>query len=168
MLEGQVLSAPQGVIWDYIKCFQEILQDMEITQNKDVEKRKASICLHLAVLIVETFFNIYFRLAVESNKHKEHKRVILKHIEKRKSLDFKIREWPKLIFRKSLDFENGKAKDFIDLKEKRNSIMHYKYTYDFVSFGNMSIHGLTDISFYESLNKRKGAIVFSSDARHHP
>ena len=62
MDKGQVLSTPQGIIWEHVSSFNEILSEIDNTEDEKRRKRKSALCLHISVLIVETFLNMYFRL----------------------------------------------------------------------------------------------------------
>ena len=150
MEPGRVLASPQSIIWEHVASLQEIIEEFDIVTDEKSHKRKAALSLHLSVLTVESFLNIYFRLLVEENKYKGYKKSLLKDIQDRRSLDYKIRNWPKQLFGKPLDFTSGALKQFMAMKEMRNSIMHYEYTWESVTAGDIEINGLTDISFYAS------------------
>jgi len=67
------------------------------------------------------------------------------------SLEHKIKERPKLVFGKSIDFGNGIGQEFFALKDIRNWLMHFTSTYETFVVDNMTIHGLADNSRFEAL-----------------
>ena len=58
-----------------------------------------------------------------------------------------------MIFGDDIDFGKGGIGDFVQLKESRNSLVHFVSSHDSIELpGPVIIHGLADTSFYSSLS----------------
>ncbi len=145
------ISSPNRIIWQYFQCLQRAINRIKNITAEEEKKQDIALCIFLGVTIVEAFFNIYFRIIVEEEPFTKHKNQILEDLEKRKSLDHKIRNWPKIIFRKGLNFEKGISKAFLEFKNLRNELMHFKNTYESVNFSKVSMHGLANTSVLDDL-----------------
>jgi hypothetical protein len=146
-------GSPNSMVWEYFAPLRRIGSALYSISDESEKRQNVAICIFLSVTVVEAFLNIYFRTKVAESAFKHHETYFLKTISKPKPLEFKLREWPKVILGASIDFNNGIGKRFLDLKELRNSLMHFTYTYQTIEIENTKIHGLGDIGFYERLTE---------------
>lgn len=148
----QYLASPNGIIWNYFKALGRLVRDIG-NLNEEEQKQSSVLSIFLSVTIVEAFLNIYFRIVVDEQPFIVHRDLFLSDLNERKSLDYKIKNWPTKIFGRGIDLTKGIGEKFIQLKEKRNSLMHFQSTHQTIEFDKgMSICGLTDTTVYETLS----------------
>lgn len=119
------ISSPQRMVWVYFNALRRLIRTLDTAATEDEVRENVAVCVILAVSIVETFLNVLFRVVVSESGFTQHEPLILKDIENRKSLDYKLRSWPKIVFGKGVDFEEPTAQAFLVLKERRNRLMHF-------------------------------------------
>lgn len=125
--------------------------------DKSLERRESALAIVMAVNAVEVFLNLYFRVLVEEEDFKKHKNYLLKNFKERKGLDFKVKNWPKVILKKPIDLSQGIGKDFQKVKSLRNNIVHFTSTHETIELSNSSIfmNGLANTTEYNALDKHK-------------
>ena len=116
MTESRHLASPHSIIWDYYECLKRQINRIPENENDRTQKQEIVLALFLAVSVVETFINAFFRVVVDENEFKIHKDKFIQDITKRISLDGKLKEWPKTILGRPLDFDTPNVKTFVDLK----------------------------------------------------
>jgi len=146
----QVYSSSNGMVWEYIKILDRIVSNLRPTCNKDELRQDISLCILLSVMVVETFINLFFQVIVSKTPYDRHKDYICKSLRRRDSIDFKIKNWPKRLFKRGLDFSSGIGKKFSDVKNLRNRLMHFS-SIEPLNIDGHEIHGLSNINFYEAL-----------------
>ncbi len=147
---NKTLSSPNTMIWEYFKGLRRLVSNIHI-HSQEEQKQEIALSIFLAITVVEAFLNIYFRIVVEEEPYKTHRKNLIDNLSDRKSLDYKIKNWPKDILGKNLNIDTGVGKDFINLKEKRNKLMHFKSSYESIAIEDINILGLADTSVYDSL-----------------
>ena len=125
--------------------------DYSKSDESDIRKF-AVLCIFLAVTVVETFLNVYFRVLVSNDAFKQHQVRIIEDLDTRKSLEYKISNWPKLLFNREFDQTKGVGKGFKELKDLRNKLMHFTSSHESLKINNFELKGLSDISFYHNLS----------------
>jgi len=141
------LASAHSIIWEYYECLNRQIRRVPEDENDRTQKQELVLALFLSVSVIETFLNAFFRVVVEEDCFKVHREKFLKDIEKRISLDAKLKEWPKKIFGKRLSFDNTNVKQFIDMKNHRNALMHFVSSYESIELpGPVFIDGLADMS----------------------
>lgn len=148
-----VFTTPHGMIWKYYSYLEKNIERIRKESDKEVIRNDVFACHLIAIAIVETFVNAYFQVLVEEDPaHQKHKEKIYADFEKRKSLEGKLRDWPKLLFSKEIDQAHPAAKEFSDLKSKRNHLTHFKSSYSTITLpGPVFIGGTADVTIYENL-----------------
>jgi hypothetical protein len=116
-------------------------------------KDDVALCLMQAVAVVETFLNMFFRVAVEEPGFTQHKSRLLKDLKDRRSLEYKLKAWPATILGKAVNFEEPAAKAFLTLKERRNGLMHFTSSHETVFVPGITIHGLADTTILDRLTR---------------
>lgn len=121
--------------------------------DSNIERQESVVAVIVAVTAVEVFLNLFFRMLAEEDKYAVHKEWIVSDIDKRITLDEKLRKWPFAIFGKKLDFGSGATQSFMKLKSLRNQIVHFTSDHETVDLGGSGIiiHGVADSSKYDSL-----------------
>lgn len=110
----------------------------------------------MAVAAVEVFVNLFFRVLVTEPSFQQHKQLVLDDLDTSqpggpKGVDYKLRHWPHKVLGKSLAWQTGVAKDFNDLRERRNALMHFTSSHQSITLPGMEIQGLADTTVYDSL-----------------
>ena len=147
------LGSPNSIIWTYFRILTNSSNKISSIENEKEKKETIFITIIIAITVIEAFINIYFTLLIESEKYSSHRKKILYDLQKRISLDRKVKTWPKLLFKKNIDFYKGAGKEFKELKIIRNKLVHFIADYKNRDVGNIRINKLIDISEYEKLNE---------------
>ena len=145
-----VYSSSNSMVWEYFGIVYRLAAALD---SDDDQKRRqnTALCVLLAVTAVEAFFNLYFQVLVTASPYSEHEQSIRHWLSKPRSLDAKITEWPKRIFKQPIDMSTGIGKRFADLKRLRNKLMHFSDLQKSVPIAGTHIHNFSDITFYENL-----------------
>jgi hypothetical protein len=148
------LGSPHHLIWQYYECLHRQIRRVPVYED-GTQKQELVLVVFLAVTVVETFINAFFRVLIEEAQFATHRERIIRDLAKRVSLDEKIRRWPKLIFGKPLEPANNDIRAFFDLKDIRNSLMHFVSSHETVELpGPIILRGMADVTAYESLSPR--------------
>jgi hypothetical protein len=121
------------------------------------QKDEIVVSLFLAVTALEVFVNIYFRLIVTRSNFQQHEQLVIDDLDVSqpsgpKGIDYKLRHWPPKILGKTIAWQTGVAKEFDEMRQRRNALMHFASSHDTLQLqGSVTIHGLADTSVYESL-----------------
>ncbi len=107
------------------------------------------MCLMLAVTCVEAFINAYFRIRASTGGSDSS---LLKIVGERRSLDYKIRQWPRQFFGTPLDLRKEPCKAFMRLKRDRNDLVHFSSVGKSIEFEGVIIRGMADTSLYHGLD----------------
>jgi hypothetical protein len=105
----------------------------------------------LTVATFEAFLNIWFRVITERPDFSLHRASILADLDRRSSLRYKTREWPKRVLGRQLDLGQGVGQQFLALLDRRNQLMHFTSSYSTVDIPEGTVEGLADMTVYESL-----------------
>jgi len=152
--ERRTLSTPNRMVRRYSECLQRLDLAIQSQEEGDIQKENVALCIFLAVTVVESFLNLFFRILIEQPEHLVHRDRILNDLRSRKSLDKKLQNWPKLLFGRPWDLASGPGKRFADLKEKRNALMHFNSSHESVTeIAGVLIHGLADTGAFDSLRR---------------
>lgn len=158
MADSQTLASPHSLIWNYYECLKRQIRRVPSDEPGAVKKQEIALALFLAVSVVETFINAFFRVVVEEDDYRVHRERVLKDIERRVSLEAKIKEWPKKVLGRRLDHSTPNVKRFLDLKNHRNALMHFVSSHETVELpGPVYIHGMADMSVFETLSPESAA-----------
>ena len=150
---NRTYSSAQTMVCEYYRSLNNVIARIEATEDKDAIQRDVFICFLLGIAIVETFISAYFQVFAEGNNNLEHKEKFYVAFNSRSmSFDKKINMWLKLFFSKEIDPNEPAAKEFSELKKKRNHLTHFKRTYSTLPFsGATTISGLADTTDYNNL-----------------
>ena len=110
------LSSPNYIIREYFSGLQRLVRRLDNLQNEKEIRQEVALCIMLSVTVVEAFLNVYFRVVVSKQEFRQHEKMILKDIDNRKTIDYKLKNWPKKIFGKGIDLTSPIPKAFWDLK----------------------------------------------------
>ena len=156
------LSSPNAMVWSTFRSLNRIAEEIESSDDQNYIKDKVAISIVLSVTAVETFINLFFRILVEDNEYQEHKEMILNDLdlegnEKPKGLKSKLNHWPNKVLNKNINFNKGVAKQFEEIREKRNALMHFKSEYKtYSSIPGIEIKGLANTEIFNNLEKEDG------------
>ena len=110
----------------------------------------------LVVGAVEAYLNIVGRLWLEQVPNFEHADRIRDDLERRVPFGKKLRTWPQLLFGQPLALDAGTPKEFLELVELRNYLMHFTSTDDTLQVENVTVRGFTDMSRFYQLDAAAG------------
>ncbi len=160
-------SSPNSVTWDYFHTVEMAVSRAKSSDVDRLVRQDSALAIVMAVNAVEVFMNLYFRVLVEEAEYKAHREYYLGCIKKRKGLDYKLRNWPKKILGKELDFKQGAGLAFNNLKNLRNQIVHFTSSHDTITLegDTVIINGMADTTDYNSLDaeKAENALYTSRD-----
>jgi len=142
-------SGPNRLTWIYYHMMLGLINEIDQESDDEKIKQKTVLCIFLAVNLIETFINSYFRLIAEKINDPVKKSKLILEINK-EGLEWKVKNWP---FLKEIDYGQGTGQRFIKLKDLRNGLMHYKPTYEKVRTFDGEVEGLTDTKIYDHLEK---------------
>jgi HEPN domain-containing protein len=148
------LSSPNRMIWEYFDALRRLVLRVCELDNDSCRKQDIALSVFVAVTVVESFLNVFFRVAVSEATHTHHEQRVLEDLAKRCTLDHKVRTWPAEVFGQKIDFACGIGKDFLVLKDKRNALMHFTSSHSTIEFGGVAVQGLADTSVFDQLSSR--------------
>jgi hypothetical protein len=123
------------------------------TASDERERRQdIAICIVLTVAVVETFLNVFFRVAVEST-FRASRNQVLSDISAHQSLERKLRTWPSSVLGAPIDWRRPGPLLFRRTKAKRNRLMHFTSSHESVELPGIALHGLADTSVFDDLTE---------------
>ena len=152
-MPSKVYSSANSMVWEYYAIIQRLTSQLDPTDAKSY-RQDIALCILLAVTAVECFLNLFFQVLVTKPEYSTHDSFIQDSLKRRRSLEYKIKNWPKKVFGKQIDLSTGVGKRFVELKEHRNRLMHFADVQRELSVSGAKLHNFTDITFYHSLEKR--------------
>ena len=145
-------SSPNRIIWHYFSALRRLVNGIEHTGDETAIRENVALCLMLAVTIVDAFLNVFFRVVISEPGFTANEKSILKDIKDRRSIDYKLKNWPERVFRKAIDFKAPTPKAFLALKERRNQLMHFTSSHTNVNLPDgVELRGLADTSSFDTL-----------------
>jgi hypothetical protein len=147
------LSTPNRIVWCYLQALRRRVRALQSVDDENEMKEDVALCLMQAIAVVEVFLNVFFRVVVEEPGFSQHKPRLLKDLKGRRSLEYKLKDWPAAILGKAVNFEEPAAKAFLALKERRNGLMHFTSSHESVFVSGVAIHGLADTTNLDRLTR---------------
>lgn len=147
----RILASPNGIVSAYFDFARRTAADLSTLDPRDREPLPIAVAIIMLVGAVEAYLNIVGRMWVEQHAEFPHAEKIIEDLDKRRSLDAKLKSWPKLLFGNALDLSSGAPQEFTRLVKTRNKLMHFTTTHESLSYENVTLNGLADITFYASL-----------------
>jgi hypothetical protein len=111
----------------------------------------------MSVTAVEVFLNMWFRVRVEESGNSANRISLLKDLTDRRSIEFKLRNWPKRYLGAELDLSTGAGAQFAEIKRRRNAIVHFTSTHETVEVGPYRLQGMADTTEYDILSHADAA-----------
>lgn len=146
------LRSPHGLVRQYSLALQRMIHRLPDIEA-DERLQDIAICIFLAVTMVDAFLNAYFRRLTLGAEYMHHSEKLLKDLERRISLDGKLRTWPKLFFPDRVDRDAVELQAFHKLKERRNTLMHFHAEPGVLRLGNQGVW-MIDSQLYDNLEIR--------------
>jgi len=141
------------MVWSYFSALRRMCYQVEEHNSDGHKKEDAALCIITAVTVVEVFLNVYFRILISENPYKHAEDRIKNDLKRQTSLDRKLKEWPEEVFGKKIDYGSGAGQKLMKLKNLRNALVHFSSTWETIEIQGITIHGLADISAFESLGQ---------------
>lgn len=147
----QTQSTPNRIVWEYHRSLRLLAQAAQDSPMADVARQQAALAVIMSVTVVEVFLNIWFRIRVEESGSARDRSSLMDDLSKRKSLDFKLKTWPRRYLSKPIDPQSESWAAFSKVKELRNKIVHFTSSHHSVDIGQLKIHGMVDTTAYDAL-----------------
>jgi hypothetical protein len=148
----QSLSTPSGVVAEYFESLRWLAKSAEETNDEGSARRLAALATISAVSAVEVFLNLWFRSYVAEQEDVDLEMALVKDLKERMPLDEKLSDRPARHFGTGLDLSKGPGREFVLLKDLRNSIVHFDSAHQTIHPPGMIVHGLADTSKYDTLS----------------
>lgn len=161
----QHLGSANRIVWNYFEALRRLAARTKKMDDTDERKQDVALCIVLSVTAVEAFVNVYFRVVVSEAAFAKHLPKFEADLKSHIPLAEKLKQWPKLMFGKGLDMGSGPCKAFKHLTAHRHKLIHFKSSHQSVTFGAVSIHGLADMSAFDTLTPTdaKNALSIAED-----
>ena len=123
------LIASNSMVWTYFRSLERIAARVPQIGDPIEQKDEIALAFFLAVAAVEAFVNVFFRVLVdEPGGYISKKGLVLTDLDESqpggpKGLKYKLNNWPPKILGKSLAWQTGIARDFEELRLRRNALM---------------------------------------------
>ncbi len=142
------------MVWEYFEILRHLLNNDGVWITKAWEKKYSALIVIMSITVVETFINVFFRTLVENEKRKSHRSWIVADIEKRVSIEEKLRKWPQAVFGNSIDLGKGAGQSFYEIKKIRNYLVHLVTEHETVGPQDLLLMGMANTTMYDNLRKR--------------
>ena len=154
-------STPSGVVREYFETLRWIAKQAQSIESETHARRFAAISTIQAVAAVEVFLNLWFRASIAGSGDQGQLESFLRDLKANASLERRLSTWPKKFLGQKLDLRKGPGLAFVELKRRRNAIIHFESGYETVHFPRMIVHGLADTSEYDSLSGQDAATALA-------
>jgi hypothetical protein len=114
--EDKAIASPNNTLWQFYASLNRQVRAAIDTEDVVERRQNVAVCIILAATLVEAFLNSFFRVVVGEQGFTQFREKVMDDLDRRLSLEYKITEWPRLVFGKSIDFGKGVGQDFIMLK----------------------------------------------------
>jgi hypothetical protein len=149
--KGKHLATPNRIVQNYFEALRRLTKRTKGMEDNDERKQDIALCLVLSVTAVEAFVNVYFRVVVSESGFQMHLPQLEKDLANYLPLSKKLKQWPEMMFGKGVEMGNATGKAFKALVAHRNDLIHFKSSHETISVPGVSIHGMADISVFDSL-----------------
>jgi hypothetical protein len=147
-----IYSAPNRIVWDYFFSLRHLVQEAKEAKSQELERRSSALAVVMAATATEVFLNLWFRVHIEKKGSPKQRRSLLNDLSSRKSLQYKLKQWPSQYLFARLDLKSGAGAEFNKLKSLRNSIVHFTSSHETIDFApGITITGMANTSRYDSL-----------------
>jgi hypothetical protein len=140
------VSSPNRMVWQYFAALRRSVDDLDRVSDQDEQRQEVALCIMLSITVVEAFLNIFFRVVVSDPAFSRYAQRVLTDLNQRRSLDKKIRDWPRDILGRGLNFDEPAPKSFLAVKNLRNSLMHFTSSHESLELAEVQIQGLANTS----------------------
>lgn len=121
--------------WEYFSALNTLIQNAQQSESSESCRRMAMLAVIQAVTVGEVFLNLWFRVRVEN--HPGHRSSLLADLQARKGLEHKLKKWPPRYLSHTLNLATGPGRAFWELKELRNSLVHFTSSFEDVHTGSV-------------------------------
>lgn len=152
------LSSPNRVVWEYFFSLRQLAASARAAPGAELCRQATALTIIMAVTAGEVFLNLWFRARVEERCTTLDRDAFLRDLSPPfLSLEKKLKRWPSRYLAKPLDLSSGAGKAFVDLKNKRNAIVHFTSTHESFSHDGIAFHGLANTTDYDELSYEAAA-----------
>ena len=150
--ENSEFSTPNHITVQY---FETLTRQVARTKTAPETsfRQEGLLAIITGVTVAEVFMNFYFRVIVSEPEFKHFEQRLLNDLDKRRSLEWKIKQWPREILAKELPKSSPAIAAFVELKQIRNDLVHFTSTHSSVHVKpNLIVHGLVNTKRYANLS----------------
>ena len=166
MSAPKTLASPNHIVCELFQSLRRLcVRIANLNPDNDAQeiRQDSAIAIILSIQCVEVFLNVYFRVVVSEPDFSHAFIKINSDLHDTKfGLERKLKDWPKLVFDKKLDFSSGASQRLKKLKNQRNKLMHFKSSHETILISEIVINGLADTTSYESLNTQSAIDALST------
>lgn len=150
------MASPHSLVSHYFQFARRAADAVASEPFESDRCTQVAVVVIMVVGAVEAYLNAAGRLWVEQDADFVHAERIRRDLNNRAPFVKKLKTWPKLLFGRRVEYGSGVPQKFLQLVELRNHLMHFTITYDHVSYDNVTIKGLTDMTRFYSLVPEDG------------
>jgi hypothetical protein len=110
-------SSPNRIVWEYWLSLRLLVQAAREAPSPELTRQNTALAVIMAVTVVEIFLNLWFRVRVEEKGNVAHRASLLRDLAARKSIEFKLKNWPIRYLSHSLDLCGGAGAEFSEVKK---------------------------------------------------
>lgn len=151
---SRTLSSPNNVPWTICSILRRLSSVVGVDRDPEIIKQDAMIAIFLGINTIEVFTNIFFRVVAEEAQFVHAREQILRDLDNWQfPLHRKLQDWPQKAFEETISKNDSRWLRFIELRDWRNELTHFKSTHERVVLpDSVIITGLVDLSPYLRLN----------------
>lgn len=148
------LASPHSVVWGYFHSAVLLARSAVESESESDTKAYAASTVFLSVAAIEAYLSVLAKLWIDQTTgplDPNHKKVS-RDLERRRSLGYKIRNWPQMLFGRKIDPTLPAAKRFLECIELRNGLTHFESATYSQTMANLTLNGLVSNATFSSLN----------------
>lgn len=150
------LSSPNRIVWNYFAALRRLALRASQGPDDDERKQDLALCIILSVTAIESFVNVYFRVIVSESGLERHLAKLESDLKAQVPLMKKLTSWTKAMLGEQFDLSAAPGAAFDELRKRRNKLIHFTSSHQSIAGPGFAIHGLADISAYDSLKPQDG------------
>jgi len=149
--QNKSLSSANRITWEYFTALRRLVSSAQRASDPNLGRQDTALAIMAAITLVEAFLNLFFRVKTSEPGFEQHASIVLRDLSNRKSLDYKLKHWPRQVLGKPLDVAKPAVAEFMLLKARRNALMHFTSSHETAIIDNIEIRGLADTTVYDGL-----------------
>jgi hypothetical protein len=145
-------SSPNRMVRNYYTSIFRRFVQIERMPEGDDRNSEIALLIITAVTLVEVFLNVYFRVLVTEERYRHLEIRVIRDLEARKGLGYKLHSWPKLLFGEQLSENSAQWSRFANVQAQRNLLVHFSSSHTSLQFPGITLNGMADTSVFDDLS----------------